>query len=152
MSPRRRRRGQGCCALAGSGALAQAAQLLFMTSLFAAALAFHNVTWRYMFALGREHVLPAGLGRTSGSNIPRAASLTQSAIGLAVIVVYAATGWNPMAKLFFWLGTTGGFGILLLLALTSVAVIAFFARDHRGESAWRRLAAPGIAAALLAGI
>jgi amino acid transporter len=137
--------------LAGSGALAQAAQLLFMTSLFAAALAFHNVTWRYMFALGREHVLPAALGRTSGSNIPRAASLVQSGIGLAVIVMYAAAGWDPMTRLFFWLGTTGGFGILVLLALTSASVIAFFARHPRGETAWQRLAAPGIAAVLLAG-
>jgi amino acid transporter len=138
--------------LAGSGALAQAAQLLFMTSLFAAALAFHNVCWRYMFALGREHVLPAALGRTSGSNIPRAASLTQSATGLAVIALYAIAGWNPMTQLFFWLGTTGGFGILILLALTSVAVIAFFARDPRGESTWQRLTAPATAAVLLAGI
>jgi amino acid transporter len=138
--------------LAGSGALAQAAQLLFMTSLFAAALAFHNVVWRYMFALGREHVLPPALGRTSGSNIPRAASLTQSAIGLAVIVTFAAAGWNPMTQLFFWLGTTGGFGILILLALTSVAVIAFFARRPGPESTWQRLGAPAIAAALLAGI
>ena len=31
------------------------------------------------------------------------------------------------------LGTTGGFGILVLLALTAVAVVAFFARDHRGR-------------------
>ena len=100
-----------------------------MTSLFAAALAFHNVVWRYVFALGRENVLPAALGRTSASNIPRAASLTQSATGLAVILIYALGGWPPMTDLFFWLGTTGGFGIILLLALTSVAVIAFFARD-----------------------
>jgi amino acid transporter len=138
--------------LAGSGALAQAAQLLFITSLFAAALAFHNVVWRYMFSLGRERVLPAALGRTSGSNIPRAASLTQSAAGLAVIVLYAIAGWNPMTQLFFWLGTTGGFGILILLAVTSVAVIAFFARHSRGESAWQRVAAPALAAVLLAGI
>jgi amino acid transporter len=61
-------------ALGGSGALSLAAQVLFLTSLFAAALAFHNTTWRYMFALGREHVLPAALGRTGGNNIPRAAS------------------------------------------------------------------------------
>jgi amino acid transporter len=135
--------------LGGSGGLSQAAQLLFMTSLFAAALAFHNVTWRYMYALGREHVLPAALGRTGGSNIPRAASLTQSAAGLAVIVVYAAAGWDPMTRLFFWLGTTGGFGILVLLAVTSVSVIVFFARDHRGVGTWRRLLAPALAAGLL---
>jgi amino acid transporter len=136
----------------GSSGLSQAAQLLFLTSLFAAALAFHNCVWRYMYALGRESVLPAALGRTGGNNIPKAASLTQSATGLAVIVVYAAGGWAPMTNLFFWLGTTGGFGIIVLLALTSVAVIAFFARDPRGENPWRRLIAPALAAILLAGI
>ena len=34
----------------GGGLLSQAAQLLFLTSLFAAALAFHNCVWRYVFA------------------------------------------------------------------------------------------------------
>jgi amino acid transporter len=135
--------------LGNSGGLSQTAQLLFMTSLFAAALAFHNVVWRYMYALGREHVLPAALGRTGGSNIPRAASLTQSAVGLAVILAYALAGLDPMTKLFFWLGTTGGFGVVILLALTSAAVIAFFARDHHDEAVWRRLVAPALAALLL---
>jgi amino acid transporter len=125
---------------------------MFLTSLFAAALAFHNVVWRYIYALGRESVLPAALGRTGNNNIPKAASLAQSATGLAVIVVYADAGQDPMTRLFFWLGTTGGFGILLLLALTAVAVVAFFARDPRGENAWRRLIAPALAAVLLAGI
>lgn len=136
----------------GGAAVSQTAQLLFLTSLFAAALAFHNCVWRYIYALGREHVLPPALGRTGAANIPRAASLTQSATGLIVIVLYAATGQDPMTRLFFWLGTTGGFGILVLLALTAVAVIMFFARDHRGENAWPRLIAPGIAVVLLAGI
>jgi amino acid transporter len=136
--------------LAGRGALAQTAQWLFLTSLFAAALAFHNAVWRYIYALGREHVLPAALGRTGGNNIPKAASLVQSISALAVIAAYALTGQDPMTRLFFWLGTTGGFGILLLLALTAVAVIAFFARDPRGENAWRRLIAPALAAAALA--
>ena len=36
--------------------------------------------------------------------------------------------------------------------MTSVAVIAFFARDPRGENAWRRLIAPALAAVLLGGI
>jgi amino acid transporter len=89
--------------LGGSGALAQAAQWLFLTSLFAAALAFHNCVWRYMYSLGRENVLPAALGRTGGNNIPKAASLAQSATGLIVIVTYALAGWQPMTQLFFWL-------------------------------------------------
>jgi len=40
----------------------------------------------------------------------------------------------------------------MLLAATSVAVIAFFARDPRGENAWRRLAAPALAGFVLTGI
>lgn len=136
----------------GGAGLSQAAQFLFLTSLFAAALAFHNCVWRYMFALGREGVLPAALGRTGANSIPRAASLTQSVTGLAVIVVYAAGGWAPMTDLFFWLGTTGGFGIMILLAMTAVAVIAFFARDPRGESVWARLIAPAVAAVALGAI
>jgi hypothetical protein len=103
-----------------------------------------------MYALGRENVLPAALGRTGGNNIPKTASLVQSATGLVVICAYAAAGWQPMTKLFFWLGTTGGFGILVLLALTAIAVIAFFARDAHGEGAWCRLIAPALAAILLA--
>jgi amino acid transporter len=138
--------------LGGSGGLSQAAQWLFLTSLFAAALAFHNVVWRYMYALGRESVLPAALGRTGGNNIPKTASLVQSGTGLAVILAYAAGGWQPMTHLFFWLGTTGGFGIIILLALTAVAVIAFFARNARGETAWPRLIAPALSVILLVGI
>ena len=135
--------------LAGNGFLSQAAPWLFVTSLFAAALAFHNCVWRYAFALGRENVLPAALGRTGRNSVPRAASAVQSVTGLIAIAVTALAGISPMNGLFFGLGTTGGFGILLLLAATAIAVIAFFARDPRGETTWRRLAAPALAAVLL---
>jgi hypothetical protein len=72
--------------------------------------------------------------------------------GLAVITGYALTHQNPMTRLFFWLGTSGGLGVMILLAVTSAAVVVFFARDHRGESIWARLIAPGLAAVLLAAI
>jgi amino acid transporter len=136
----------------GGNTLSQIAQLLFLTSLFAAALAFHNTVWRYMFALSREGVLPAVLARTGGNNIPRAASLVQSATGLAAISVFALAGWPPVQVMFFWLGTTGGFGVLVLLAVTSAAVVVFFGRDPCGEPVWQRMAAPALAAVLLAAI
>ncbi len=133
----------------GSTLLANIGQTLFLTSLFAAMIAFHSAVGRYLFPLGREHVLPSGLGRPSSSGAPRTASLLQSSFGLAVIVTYAVMGWDPMVKLFFYLGTTGGFGILLLAAVTSISVIAFFARDRRGENAWTAVVAPCAAAAIL---
>jgi hypothetical protein len=57
-----------------------------------------------------------------------------------------------MTDLFFWLGTTGGSGILLLLAGTSVAIITFFARNPHDENVWSRLIAPALAMILLTGI
>ena len=138
--------------LGGQG-LSDAAQFLFLTSLFAAALAFHNCVWRYMYALGREGVLPGVLARTGGNNIPKAASLAQSMTGLVVLVVYALVGWQPMTQLFFWFGTTGGFGIMVLLAVTALAVIVFFIRlEDNNEGLWQRAIAPGTALVLLTGI
>ena len=144
--------GPGMLFAMSSSTVAEIATVLFMTSLFAAMISFHNAVARYMFALGRERVLPGALARTEPrTGAPRVASLSQSAFGLAVIVLYALAGWDPMVRLFFWLGTTVAFGVLCLLAVTSIAVIRFFARDPRGEPAWRRLVAPALATlALLA--
>ena len=126
------------------GIIGSSGRTLFLTALFAAALAFHNAVWRYMFSLGREHVLPARLAKTT-AGIPRAASLTQSLLALAVILLAVAFHWDPMAQLFYWAGTAGGYGILLLLALCSLAVVAFFARDPDGATRWQRWIAPGVA-------
>jgi amino acid transporter len=138
--------GPGMLFAMSSSTVAEIATVLFMTSLFAAMLSFHNAVARYMFALGRERVLPGPLGRTEPrTGAPRVASVTQSVIGLAVIVLYALAGWDPTVRLFFWLGTTGAFGVLCLLAASSIAVIVFFSRDQRGERAWPRLVAPALA-------
>jgi amino acid transporter len=133
----------------GSDFLNNAGQILFMTSLFAAALAFHNACWRYAFALGREQVLPGSFGRTGANGVPKIASAVQSAVGLVVIAVYAVGGWNPQSDLFFWLGTTGGFGILILLALTSISVVRYFALNPGEENVWRRVVAPGASVLVL---
>jgi amino acid transporter len=123
---------------------------LFVTSLFAAMISFHNTTARYIFALGRERVLPPVFGRTgTRTGAPKAGSIAQTVLGLVVIVVYAVLGLDPLVKLFFYGGTFGGFGVLLLIASTSIAVLVFFARNQTGEDAWRRVVAPVLAAICL---
>jgi amino acid transporter len=144
-----RQQGPGMLFGVGSTLLGNIGQSLFLTSLFAAMIAFHSAVGRYLSPLGREQVLPAGLGRPGPSGAPRAASLVQSFVGLAVIVLYAVAGWNPLVNLFFYLGTTGGFGILVLAATTSIAVIVFFARDRRGEGMWTAVIAPVAAGVIL---
>ena len=47
--------------------------------------------------------------------------------------------------LFYRGGTGGGLGVLLLIAATSIAVVAFFARHPSGETLWRRRTAPILA-------
>ncbi|WP_420810688.1 APC family permease [Jiangella asiatica] len=125
-------------------------ETLFVTSVLAAMISFHNTCARYGFALGRERVLPAALGRTSPmSGAPVVASVIQSVIGLAVIVIYALFDLDPLVELFYYAGTTGGFGVLLLVAVTSVGVLSFFNRHPSGEAPWRRVIAPVLATILL---
>jgi len=69
-----------------------------------------------------------------------------------VILLYAVNGWDPIVQLFYWCGTSGGFGVLLLIATTSVAVIAYFARTGVAETLWRRAVAPGLATVALLGV
>jgi len=134
------------------GAVLDTGRLLFLTSLVAAALSYHNTVSRYLFALGRERVLPGPLGRTAARDgAPRAASVTQSASCLAVIVAVAVSGADPLVKLFFWGGTTGGFGVLLLVCVTSFSVVSFFrSRPGYRVSTWARTTAPLAAGAGLA--
>ncbi|GIE06186.1 amino acid permease [Paractinoplanes durhamensis] len=144
----------------GGPAVASVAEVLFLTSLFAAMLSFHNAVSRYMFALGRERVLPAVMGHVNPrTSAPQVASLAQSTLGLLVIAGYAAAHLDPMVNLFFWLGTAGGFGVLILLCGTSAAVIGFSLQRRNGRAlrqpgdpgVWASLVAPAVAlAALLA--
>lgn len=121
---------------------------LLVTSVIAAAISFHNTTARYIFALGREHVLPAGLGRTAPrTGAPVAASLTLSGIGLAVIVLYAGLGLDPLVHLFYFGGTSGALGILLLITATSLAVVRYF--SGQDGPAWSQRIAPAVAVVFL---
>jgi amino acid transporter len=121
--------------------------VLLVTSLFASLLAFHNAVARYLFALGREGVLPKSLGRTSSrSGSPKVGSLVQSTLALVVILAYYALQLDPLVQLFFWVGMLGGFGVLLLVTATSLAVIAYFAKNPSEENLWTRVIAPALSA------
>lgn len=99
---------------------------LFLTSLIAAMISFHNIIARYTFSLGREGVLPRAFGRTvPGTGAPKNGSLAQSALSLVVILLFAINGWDPLVQLFFWGGSGGAIGVLLLITVTSVAVIGY---------------------------
>lgn len=134
------------------------ASLLFITSLLAALVAFHNMVARYLFSMGRDGVMPAGFGKVSKrTQAPVAGSLAQSALALVLLLVFALSGRDsdlgplyPVLTFFTWLTNTGAFGLVLLMALTSFAVIGYF-RHHTDEfSVWTRVVAPLLAGVMLA--
>ena len=133
--------------------VADVAAVLMLTSVFAAMLSFHNGVARYLFALGRERVLPpvlATVGTRSGG--PVAGSLTQTAVALVFVLAFVFAGADPMLALFSWFSGLSAVGVVLLMAGTAVAVIGFFRRDRRAAAAtsvWARLIAPALSALLL---
>ena len=89
----------------GAPVVADIANVLFLTSVFAALLSFHNGVARYLFALGREQVLPAGLSRV-GTPLGRARRRLAGPVALAVVVVLAVLrcrARDPVLQLFTWL-------------------------------------------------
>ncbi|WP_367131622.1 MULTISPECIES: APC family permease [Streptomyces] len=131
--------------------------VFYVTGMFAAMLSFHNVVARYAFAMGREGLLPAAVGRTSrASGAPAYGSLLQSAVSLLAVLLFALTDGRPhgdptapVLRLFTWSGNVGALGIIVLMAAASAAVIAFFVRRGAARAQAPRLVASGVAGAAL---
>lgn len=126
-----------------------AATLFLVTSIVAAQLSFHSGVARYLFALGRERVLPGWLAVTgSGArrDAPTRGSLVQTASAGVVVAAFAVAGADPQATLFIWLAASAAVGVLVLLVAASLAALLWF-RDGGGaqESAWARVLAPTVA-------
>lgn len=128
------------------------ATVVLVTSVFIAMTVFHGIVGRYIYALGRERVLFPFLGHIwRRTGVPARALAVQSLIGLAFIITFAVLDLDPLIYLFYWGGTAGAIGVLFLVTVTSIAVVAYFARHHE-ENLWRGVIAPGLAAAALLGI
>jgi amino acid transporter len=125
-------------------------QVLIVTSFLAGVLALQNASSRYLFALGRDGLLPRALGGShprTGS--PATAVVVQTVIVVAAIAAFALGGFDPYLQVVIWTNTPTLVAVLLLQIATSVAVVAFFGRNPRGESVWHRLVAPALSAVVL---
>ncbi len=132
-----------------STTIADIANLLFCTSLFAASLSFHNAVARYFFALGRAGVIPRAFARTRPSGAPFIGSIAQTLIAATVVAIFALSDNDPVLQLFTWLTNLGALGVILLLALASFAVVGYFARNPHTETMWTSRIAPAIAGVAL---
>ncbi|NKI98081.1 APC family permease [Novosphingobium sp. SG707] len=126
-----------------------ALNLLTITSLFAAALGFFNNISRYFFALSRDGLIPAPLGRVHrlhGS--PYLACLLLACLLILIIGFFALAGLDPLLSLATSLSSMGAVGLEILLTTTSLTIPLFFAR--RGEYSWGKTAAPLAAGLIIA--
>ncbi|MCG2622603.1 APC family permease [Arthrobacter sp. I2-34] len=127
---------------------ADIANVLLMTSSFAACLAIQNITARYFFTFGRDRILPTRLGvANSKHGSPMAAAALGGAIILVLFALPALFGGDATATFTNLVGV-GGYCLVVLWVTTSIAVVVFFHR-RRAEriGVWKATVAPVIAAA-----
>ena len=124
----------------------QVVNVLIVTSMFASTLALQNILSRYTHSLSVDGVLPqyfASVHPKHGS--PYRSAMAVGAAGLLALLALIATGGKDLALY----GAAAGiafYGMLLLLFMTSIAVLVFFKRDAQGGTKWKIFYAPLIAA------
>ena len=125
--------------------------VLFVTSVYAGLLAFHNSVARYFYAMGREGLLPDHFGKTHVVHqSPHTGSVAQTVIAAVVIGIFAVAQLDPVLALFSWLTNVGTLGVITLMAIASFAVPAFFHRNPgASEGVFSSYIAPVIAGVLL---
>lgn len=123
--------------------LADAINVLLITSLFAVLLSFHNSLSRYLFSLGREGIIAKCFSRThSRHQTPYIASTFQTVVSVVLLALLGVSGADPMTQVMPLGSAPATIGILSVQLMTCLAVIGFFRREHRGTTLWQRLIAP----------
>lgn len=118
-------------------------QWLMMSGSFACAMAFHNAASRYMYALGREGILPGVLGKTHKKHgSPYLASYVQTGLAILWILGFAFFHKDPYLDVFVLLAVLGTFSLLIVQTITMAAVFNYFRKHHPEEKMWRTKVAP----------
>ncbi|WP_416393528.1 MULTISPECIES: APC family permease [unclassified Curtobacterium] len=134
--------------------VAQATLLLVMTSALASVLSVHNVTARYLHNLSADHALPGWLSAVHPKHrSPYRASLIAALAVAAMLLPFVVGGADPS----FIMGAGSGIGtagVLILMALVSLAIPVWFKRRGlpAGERRWRVYAAPIVAFVLISAV
>ncbi|KPQ30914.1 APC family permease [Halomonas sp. HL-93] len=131
--------------------LTRVIRVMFLVSIYAGLLAFHNSAARYFFAIGRDGLLPSILGTTHPVHqSPHIGSLLQTLIATSAILIFAASGGDPILQLFAWFSSLAALSLILLMAITSLAVLVFFIRHPElQEAMWRTRLLPALSCAAL---
>ncbi|MFX0574377.1 APC family permease [Nocardia nepalensis] len=134
-----------------------AMQWLMMTGSLACGMAFHNCAARYLYALGREGVLPAlqrTIGRTHPEHgSPHIAGLVQTIVAALLVLAFGLAGKDPYSGTYTLLAILGTMAILVVQALCSFAVLAYFRTNHPETRHWfKTLVAPLLGGLAMLGV
>ncbi|MEU2714508.1 APC family permease [Streptomyces sp. NPDC007205] len=117
-------------------------QWLMITGSLACGMAFHNCAARYLYALGREGVLPSlkhTVGRThTRHGSPHIAGLVQTVVSAVLIGAFWIAGKDPYTGTYVLLAILGTMAILVVQAVCSFAVLAYFRSHHPESRHWFR--------------
>jgi amino acid transporter len=117
-------------------------QWLMITGSLACGMAFHNCAARYLYALGREGVLPSlknTIGRTHARHgSPHIAGLVQTVVSAVLIAAFWIAGKDPYTGTYVLLAILGTMAILVVQAVCSFAVLAYFRTHHPESRHWFR--------------
>jgi amino acid transporter len=149
---------------AGVG-IANIFKVLIITGSFACALAFWQTSNRYLFAMGREGILPRVLGRTHTKHkSPFVATFVVLLFCIMITALFAtgaagggqraAAGYdesNPLTALLqigTWIPFQGNALLFPLMAVVGLAIMVYFWREARdGWHWWKTCIAPILGAA-----
>jgi amino acid transporter len=113
---------------------------------FACALAIHNSASRYLFAFGRDGLLPRRLGNAHPRHAsPWVASVTQSGIAAVLLAVCSLTHSDPYADLFVLVAILATLCLLIVQTMCAISTVVYFhVKKQHPETAswWRTLVAP----------
>ena len=120
---------------------AEAMAFSILISAFACGMAFHNTAARYAYSLAREGVLPSALANTHDTfKSPHVASIIQTllaALWVGLFAYYLGTD-DPTAQayvaVYTLLAILGTMLLLILQAIVSIAIIAYFRTHHSDEA------------------
>jgi amino acid transporter len=121
--------------------------LTLVTSQMVAIAAIQTSASRYLFALGRDGVLPPQLTRVHRRlQSPHIAIATNAAVSLSILAAIFACRVDPVSSY----AALTGMGIYFLLPLligTSISIVAFYRKNPGLEAGlWPRLLAPAVSA------
>src|SRR5215218_3453595 len=119
-------------------------QVLILTGSFACAMAFHNVTMRYFYAMGREGILPRALGKTHPHyKSAYLASITQTVVALVLVLAwgigsgfsFADSADTAYVRIYTMMAVQGVVWLLAIQAVCALAVLVWH-RRHKHPDSW----------------